>query len=403
MPYRIHRALVAAMLSCIAMPAAHAETPLLSPSTHSSIQGADSTFDAVISAPSANLVERVAVAATEIAEDSETLTVTIAPSHRVVVSRESSRTLDNGMVVWRGKNAGTLDDVLLVRRDNRVVGMMRIDGNKYQLLPLMAGDHVFFRIDESRLPPAHRPGQPYLLPPAGEEMPIPPSVPRSLETYVVVTLQVVFTPSAWDMLADPELLAAALVEEANVGLRDSEANFQLSLAAVARVDGAPDYQDFAQALDELQDTGNPTFRPVHELRDRARADVVSLITFSYSNELCGLGYLGGGSASAFNISALFCAMNGLTMAHEIGHNFGAGHDPANGDGIEPYAHGFARAFMGRTVMAYDCSGSGPCPHHNLWASPHTEGPFAGIPLGDANVSDNVRILNERSSKVAAYR
>src|SRR4029077_8802144 len=99
--------------------------------------------------------------------------------------------------------------------------------------------------------------------------------------------------------------------------------------------------------------------------DVARADLSSL--FVASGQACGVGFImqapsSSFAGSAFQVTALGCAVGNLSYAHEHGHNMGMEQKPENGDPPDQasypgsYGHYVDGSF--RTAMSY----VDPCPH-----------------------------------------
>src|SRR5690606_21342397 len=110
------------------------------------------------------------------------------------------------------------------------------------------------------------------------------------------------------------------------------------------------------------------------IRDRYKADIVSLWTEQLGDRECGLGNVMMTVSStferrAFHVVKRECATDQLSFAHELGHNMGLLHDWFKDSGTKPYdyAHGYLDIADGwRTIMAYadaaDCSDEvSPCP------------------------------------------
>lgn len=115
---------------------------------------------------------------------------------------------------------------------------------------------------------------------------------------------------------------------------------------------------------------------------------------------CGLSTFYANAASAFSVVHHGCATGTYGFAHELGHVFGALHDPSENNPAFPYGHGFRHPNNTmRTLMALNCTPS--CQHVNFWSNPNIVS--GGIPMGSFDRQDNHRVLNERRSAVAAFR
>jgi hypothetical protein len=143
---------------------------------------------------------------------------------------------------------------------------------------------------------------------------------------------------------------------------------------------------------------------VRTLRSKYGADVVTLLGNGYAKAgSCGYGYIMSTLSTAFwpwayNVVDRSCAAGYLSYAHEVGHNEGLQHDPADASGslpAEPYAYGYqdpSGAF--RTVLSY---GSG------------TRIPYFSSPLVAYNgrltgttKQDNARALRANVATVANF-
>ena len=142
---------------------------------------------------------------------------------------------------------------------------------------------------------------------------------------------------------------------------------------------------------------------VHVLRNQYALDVITLIGEGYAAAgACGLGYYmpapqANYAAYAFNVVDRTCAGAYLSYVHEVGHNQGLAHDPANATVVAgAYNYGYqdpGGAF--RTVLAYGSATRIP----RLSSATLL---YNGKPTGTAT-QDNARRLILTAPTVAAFR
>ncbi|WP_157899482.1 reprolysin-like metallopeptidase [Luteitalea pratensis] len=224
-------------------------------------------------------------------------------------------------------------------------------------------------------------------------------------TPVQIDVMIVWTPrteAAAGGQAAMESLALASVENANLVYANSGVNAQLRLVYGAKVNWVE--TDITNDLYAVRGTGDGKLEEVHTLRTQYGADVVSLIGEGYvSAGACGIGSLMSTvstsfASNAFNVVDRTCAVGNLSYAHEVGHNEGLHHDPANASSTPsaPYAYGYQdpSGFF-RTVMSY--GGATRIPY---LSSPANQ--YNGIVTGTPS-QDNVRALNATIGTVAAFK
>ena len=201
---------------------------------------------------------------------------------------------------------------------------------------------------------------------------------------------------------------------ANNGL---DAAFRFRLVGVMAVDADGD-GNLNDTLDKVtQKTG--AWAAVSAMRDAVGADVVStMVDTGSAYGTTGLGWsltqttesgMRNFSEHAYNVLSVRAAAQSHVMAHETGHNMGAGHadaqDSSPGPQSFPYSRGFyftgtdKRAY--HTVMAYNNDGYGnsydPAP---LFSDP--DNAWAGVPAGD-ETHDNAQVLARTYAVVAQFR
>ena len=156
-------------------------------------------------------------------------------------------------------------------------------------------------------------------------------------------------------------LAQASVDSANAAYLNSGVAQRLRLvhrqqvAYTERTNCAGGGTAFDCALDDVTDNGDGYMDNVHTLRDTHGADLVALLI--NDGAFCGLAWLPSTPSAdiGFSVTAHNCAVGNKSFAHELGHNMGAHHDPANASssGPKPFNKGYISPQLNwRTVMAY---------------------------------------------------
>lgn len=201
---------------------------------------------------------------------------------------------------------------------------------------------------------------------------------------------------------------------ANNGL---DAAFRFRLVGVMAVDADGD-GNLNDTLDKVtQKTG--AWAAVSAMRDAVGADVVStMVDTGSAYGTTGLGWsltqttasgMRNFSEHAYNVLSVRAAAQSHVMAHETGHNMGAGHADAQTSSPGPQSFIYSRGFYFtgtdkrayHTVMAYNNDGYGnsydPAP---LFSDP--DNAWAGVPAGD-ETHDNAQVLARTYAAVAQFR
>ncbi len=194
------------------------------------------------------------------------------------------------------------------------------------------------------------------------------------------------------------------VDRANLAYANTGIAFRLRLVH----SGPANYSEsgsFSTDLSRLSGSADGYMDDVHALRTTKGADMVSL--FIEGSSACGIGYIGPSTTSAFTVVNRGCAGGNLSLAHEIGHNFGARHDVYVDSTTSPYAygHGFTYAAGGwRTVMAYNdaCAAVGTnCTRLAYISNPANT--YGGVAMGSTATANNAKVHNDNAYTVANFR
>ncbi|WP_149194765.1 M12 family metallo-peptidase [Luteimonas suaedae] len=404
------------VLAGLAAGAAAAEpAPLFSPLPDvAAAQAKSDRVHAAIRADPAIVASRLVRAdAAQIDEATETLLLELEPGITVRGEQQVAYRNPDGTLVWSGVvgDLGTTkarlrlfgdeeiaDDpqssVLIVRNGDKLTGTVRTGGRLYQIRPLADGGHVINRVDEALMPPDH---------PADYDP--KPGAPLQLDLAVladkantVIRVGVLVANSAASAIGDVVGFANLAVAESNQGYANSGVEVTLQLAGVYTI--AYNSAGLSTDLSRFAGTSDGHLDAWHGTRNSIAADLNVLVVNNSSS--CGVAYLNANAASAFAVAHYSCTTGYYTFAHEIGHNFGAHHNPeapANNTAYR-YGHGYLHPGSSwRTVMAYNCPAG--CPRINYWSNPGRT--YGGAAMGTSTRHDNARLLNLRRGTMAGFR
>ncbi len=326
--------------------------------------------------------------------------------------------------LWVGEIEGEPGSsvVFTVSGDNRLAGQITVDGQMYSITQSPdTGEYVLREIEMVEFDPITDAIEP-------EEGDAPVEFEGGeieADSHVVIDLMVVYTPLALEGNPNIDLTIQSVVENATVGLANSEVPAQYNLVHsqlveyTPRNDGPNSSDALVQALYDLRGKTDTYIDEVHDIRDQHGADIVAMVTGEIGSA-AGVGFVMQTVSTTFERNAFsvteYDNLAGLTMEHELGHNLGCAHDRDNAgvDGAFEYSYGYKYAQAVpelnnngfRTVMSYACSGFN-CIRQNYFSNPNVL--LHGIPMGidhdvdPDNSADNARSLVQTTPVAAQFR
>ncbi|MDH5822971.1 M12 family metallo-peptidase [Luteimonas sp. RD2P54] len=412
---QLSAALALALAACLGTDASAAEPPTLFsplPESVAATAGSDRVLTAIRADRAVVASRLVAANAAQVAESTELLLLELEPGLTVRGERQIAYRNPDGTIVWSGLldadetrarlrlfgDAEVADapeaSVLIVRNGDRLTGTVRAGARLYRISPLAGGGHVVARVDEALMPADHPAG--YRPRPASAIELDPAMLADKANT--VIRVGVLVANSAASAIGDVTGFANLAVAESNQGFANSGVQVTLQLAGVYTT--AYNSAGFSNDLYRFAANGDGQLDGWHATRNSIAADVNVLVINNSSS--CGIGYMNSNANSAFSVVHYSCATGYYSFGHEIGHNFGAHHNPEAPANNTTYAYGHGYLHPGsawRTIMAYNCSSG--CSRINYWSNPNRT--YGGAAMGTTARHDNARLLNGRRGTVAGFR
>ena len=228
-------------------------------------------------------------------------------------------------------------------------------------------------------------------------------LPGSCVPTPIFDIMLVYTDCARETIGSTAAMQAECVNAvelteltyANCGL-----GIRTNLVEMYEVDYIESGNDYEDHLDALADDGDDILDFIHGDRISTAADLVSLIVADTDG--AGLGYCDSSFSTAFSVCRWDVVADNLTLAHEIGHNLGCGHDRVTGDDCG-FDNGFGNFFFVpgldqwvHTVMSYRQNESSRIP---FYSSPNCQ--FMGITTGTAT-ENNLAVIDSRKGAIEGF-
>lgn len=317
---------------------------------------------------------------------------------------------------WIGRIDGIdLSQVILVVRDQIMMGSISIPGALYQVRYAGEGLHAVHELNPGVFPP-ERPPLP--VDPAGLDTSAPAAADAIPDDGSLIDVLVVYTVAAATAAGGTTAMNTLIdlaKTETNTSYANSGITQRIRIVHTAEV-SYTESGDISTDLNNLTNTSDGFMDNVHTLRNTYAADLVALLVEN-GGGFCGLGWLMTSVSSTFapygfSVIARGCATGNYTFGHELGHNMSALHDwyvDSTNNSPYTYNHGYVNVSgRWRTIMSYNdqCVASGvSCTRIPYWSNPDVlyGGAATGVPEGSFQAADNRKTLNNTAFTVANFR
>lgn len=241
---------------------------------------------------------------------------------------------------------------------------------------------------------------------------------KESQNPTVVDIMLLFTPNIQATYPSEMsfTLMNHLVAKANQSFANSDINMQLRLVRselvnYTRPSSRDALNDIVAALDNDPNTSTDnSLTSINNWRNQSGADIVAMIRTHDLNEreVCGIALFPDtvegvvANVSNVGISGGSNCMN--TFTHEIGHNFGAGHQRFNGQsvGLQNFSGALIVPDRYNTIMSSFGTGNEDR-NYKLSVFSNLTYQCGGRPCGDSQVANNARTINLIAPQNAALR
>lgn len=309
---------------------------------------------------------------------------------------------------WSGKFENESGNIILVSNKGEITGTIWYEDKIYNITPLGRGLNVVVEINPFNFPPDDAPGADQggaLHAPSSSTSPLlkdqatsPSLTATSITTVNVLVPYTAAAKTAVGGKSKITSLAQSAINAANQAYQNSNINITLNLVGTLEVSYSE--STYANALNDMSGCKNG-MKSVCDARSSLKADLVALLV--NMNSYCGMASaIKATASSAFAAVYYDCAVGYYSLAHELGHLFGARHDPYVDSKTSPYpyGHGYVHGMSWRTIMAYGNACAG-CTRQGFFSNPSVL--YKNVPTGTVDVNDNARVHNGRALEVSAFQ
>ena len=217
-------------------------------------------------------------------------------------------------------------------------------------------------------------------------------------TIVTYSVMFYYTPEFAAITADIPGYIDQVIAETNQGYENSGIPVRVSRFCIeaATINDIADTSSFLNAFQNMKGGSSSALRNT--------ADAAALLAEDFNS--CGVAYLAQySSGHTISIAQKSCALGYFSFGHELGHNYGAHHNPEVAtNSYFSYGHGHliaaGSASTGRrTILAYNAAGHST--RVNYYSNPSVNYPSTGTPTGVTGASNNAAVITQNRFAFAA--
>lgn len=338
----------------------------------------DPAYDELLKSRKADSIVLVDINADAINENTDTFSLGLKGMSNIAYKLSAEKT-PSGSIVWQGtfgKRIGggdflkqrmtgelavdPMNYIQVTRHKDVVVGSMHYNGESYDLVPTTKG-YAFIKVNPSLASHCEQDGRggigPIALRRTLATMNNQPTALRATATATTVyTANVLFgiTTSAYTSMGGTGTKVQAVVDNMIAttnrvftttglsGVRLQSAGIYYFVTYASSTSPGTDYT-------AITSSNHPDMVAFRAAKTRVKSDIAAVIG-TYGG---GIATFGASTAGNSNLASGYPSFYGLVFAHEVGHIYGAGHQPGNGGSTVSYGRAYnvsTGSFPFATVM-----------------------------------------------------
>ncbi|UCH96380.1 MAG: hypothetical protein JSV88_05890, partial [Candidatus Aminicenantes bacterium] len=171
--------------------------------------------------------------------EKESVNLNLFPDKNITVVRKKIEKRSEKDFSWFGITSDAFDSVILVVRDNKITGTIRVGSELYRIRPLGGRKHAVIHVDQSKFPPDHPPEFEEAMKQKSDlESKMEKSIRRKdirQNGEITYKVLVAYTPAAESDVHDIDALIQLAIDETNQSYKNSNINLTVVLAYSYRV------------------------------------------------------------------------------------------------------------------------------------------------------------------------